>query len=202
MATIDHVTLEVTDPEAADVFHTAFLGPHDWLRVRASDAPAVGFRGFTLSLVVPVPADVDKLVAAAVAAGGKALKPAAKSLWGYGGVVRDPDGVIWTVASATKKDAGPATGRIDDVVLQLGVTDVGASKRFHVGRGLEVTRSYGRRYAEFAPPGSPVKLALLKRRALAKAAGVDPEGSGSHRLAIGSDAGAFTDPDGFVWEPA
>ena len=27
------------------------------------------------------------------------LKPARKSLWGYGGVVRSPDGTIWTVAS-------------------------------------------------------------------------------------------------------
>jgi catechol 2,3-dioxygenase-like lactoylglutathione lyase family enzyme len=31
-------------------------------------------------------------------------------------------------------------------------------------------------------------------------AGVSPEGTGSHRLTIGSDAGPFTDPDGFAWE--
>ena len=34
----------------------------------------------------------------------------------------------------------------------------------------------------------------------AKDAGVDPEGSGSHRITIRSDAGPFTDPDGFAWE--
>ena len=26
------------------------------------------------------------------------------------------------------------------------------------------------------------------------------DGSGSHRIVIGSDAGRFTDPDGFEWE--
>lgn len=26
------------------------------------------------------------------------------------------------------------------------------------------------------------------------------DGTGSHRIVIGSDAGAFTDPDGFAWE--
>jgi hypothetical protein len=28
------------------------------------------------------------------------------------------------------------------------------------------------------------------------------EGTGSHRIVIGSNAGPFTDPDGFVWETA
>jgi hypothetical protein len=28
---------------------------------------------------------------------------------------------------------------------------------------------------------------------------VSAEGSGSHRIAIDSDAGAFVDPDGFAW---
>jgi hypothetical protein len=85
-------------------------------------------------------------------------------------------------------------------VLQLGVADVAASKRFYVDRGLTVTKSYGRRYVEFDT--GPVKLTLNRRRALAKVAGVSPDGSGSHRLLIGSDAGPFTDPDGFVWEAA
>jgi hypothetical protein len=29
-----------------------------------------------------------------------------------------------------------------------------------------------------------------------------PGGTGSHRIVIGSDAGPFTDPDGFAWETA
>ncbi len=35
-----------------------------------------------------------------------------------------PDGTIWTVASSSKKDTGPATRQIDEIVLQLGATDV------------------------------------------------------------------------------
>ena len=82
----------------------------------------------------------------------------------------------------------------------MGVADVAASKRFYVDRGLPVAKSFGRKYVEFAT--AKVKLALYGRRALAKDAGVSPEGTGSHRIVIGSDAGAFTDPDGFVWEAA
>ena len=99
-------------------------------------------------------------------------------------------------------DPGPATRQIDQIVLLLGAADVAASKRFYVDRGLAVAKSFGRKYVEFTTPSSPVKLALYGHRALAKDAGVPPGGTGSHRLAIGSDAGPFTDPDGFAWEAA
>ena len=85
-------------------------------------------------------------------------------------------------------------------MLLLGVADVAASKRFYLERGLAVARSFGRKYVEFATPSAHVKLALYGRRALAKDAGVPPDGTGSHRIVIGSDAGPFTDPDGFAWE--
>jgi hypothetical protein len=65
-----------------------------------------------------------------------------------------------------------------------------------------VKRSFGGKYVVFDTPGSQVKLALYGRRALAKDAGVSPDGTGSHRIVIGSDAGPFTDPDGFSWEAA
>lgn len=126
------------------------------------------------------------------------LKAAAKSLWGYGGVVQAPDGTIWMLASSSKKDTGPTTRRIDAVVLQLGVTDMAVSKQFYLDHGLTVAKSYGNRYVELDT--APVKLTLNTRRALAKTAGVSPEGTGSHRLLTGSDIGAFTDPHGFVWE--
>jgi uncharacterized glyoxalase superfamily protein PhnB len=200
MTSIDHITLEVADPTAADRFCTDAFDLVGQVRFRASEAPTTGFRGFTLSLVVSQPATVNALMDAALDAGATSLKPAAKSLWGYGGALRAPDGTIWTVASSTKKDTGPATRQIDEFVLQLGAEDVAASKRFYVDRGLAVAKSYGRRYVEFATSSSPVKLALNKRRALAKVAGVSPDGTGSHRIAIGSDAGPFTDPDGFAWE--
>ena len=202
MTSIASVTLDVDDPEAAEQFYTAAFGPGTRVRLRASEAPTSGFRGFTLSLVVSQPADADLLIGAALDAGATALKPASKSLWGYGGVVRAPDGTIWKVASSAKKNKGPATRQVNETVLLLGVTDMAATKRFYVDHGLVVGRSFGSKYVEFDTPSSPVKLALYKRPALAKDAGVAPEGSGSHRLAIGVDAGPFTDPDGFAWESA
>ncbi|GAA0929630.1 glyoxalase [Virgisporangium aurantiacum] len=198
MTSIEHVTVEVTDPAIAERFYAA-LGLGTRVCVRASDAPTTGFRGFTLSLVVSQPSTVTGLVDTALDAGATTLKPAEKSLWGFGGVIRSPDGTIVTIASSSKKDTGPATTQIDDVVLQLGVAHVAASKRFYVDHGLAATKSYGRRFVEFGGSG-PISMALLKRRALAKAAGVSADGTGSHRIVVGSDAGPFTDPDGFVWQ--
>jgi predicted lactoylglutathione lyase len=199
---IASVTIEVSDPEAAHRFHTAF-GVDTHIRLRASEAHSTGFRGFTLALTVSGPATVDSFLGAAVVAGATVLKPAAKSLWGYGGVVQAPDGTIWKVATSAKKDTGPATREIDEIVLLLGVEDVKASTQFYVGRGLTVARSFGGKYAEFAPgESSPAKLALYKRRGLAKDLGVGADGTGSHRIVLGSTAGSFTDPDGFAWEAA
>ncbi len=200
MATIQTVTLEVADTAAAERFYTTAFGLGDQVRLGASEAPTTGFRGFTLSLTVAQPTDANLLIDAAVDAGATTLKPAAKSFWGYGGVVQAPDGTIWKVASSAKKDTGPASKQIDQIVLLLGVADVAATKRFYVDRGLAVAKSFGRKYVEFATSG-PVKLALYGHRALAKDAGVPADGTGSHRLIVGGDVGSFTDPDGFAWEP-
>jgi len=201
MTSIDAITLEVADLTAAERFYANAFGLGDRLRLRAAQGPATGFRGFTLSLTVSQPADVNVLFDAAVGAGATVLKPAAKSMWGYGGVVQAPDGTIWKVATSAKKDTGPATGQIDTIVLLLGATDVGASKQCYLDHGFTVAESFGRMYVEFASAGS-IKLALYRRRALAKDAGVSPEGTGSHRIAVSGAAEPFTDPDGFAWEAA
>jgi uncharacterized glyoxalase superfamily protein PhnB len=201
MTSIESVTLEVSDPTAATAFYTAAFGLGTQVRVRASDAPTAGFRGFTMSLIVSQPSTVSSLIDSALAAGATTLKPVQKSLWGYGGVVQAPDGAIWKLATSARKDTGPATRQIDQIVLLMAATDVAASKRFYVDHGLSVGKSLGR-YVEFAMPASPIKLGLYGRRALAKDAGVSPDGTGSHRLTVGSDAGPFTDPDGFAWEAA
>lgn len=198
---IESVTLEAPDPVAAAAFYDAVFGLGARLGVRAADdAPTSGFRGFTMSLVVPQPGNVDVLVKAALDHGATVLKATNKSFWGYGGVVRAPDGAIWKVATSAKKDKGPATREVDDVVLLLGVSDVKASKRFYVGQGLTVAKSFGSKYVEFEAAGAPVKLALYGRKALSKDAGVDPDGAGAHRIAITHQGAAFSDPDGFVWE--
>jgi predicted lactoylglutathione lyase len=201
MTSLEYVTLEVDDPAAAERFYASAFDLGSRVRLRASAAPTSGFRAFTLSLVVAQPATVDAFVRAALGAGATSLKPAAKQFWGgYSGVVQAPDGTIWKVATPSKKNTGPATREIDEIALLLGVADFAASKRFYVDHGLDVAKSFARTYVEFAAASGHIKLGLYKRRALAKDAGVSPDGSGSHRLAIGSDAGPFTDPDGFAWE--
>jgi predicted lactoylglutathione lyase len=202
MTSIASITLEAADPQAAADFYAEAFDLNGHLGVRAAEAPTIGFRGFTLSLVVAQPSTVDALLGSALDAGATALKPARKSFWGYGGVVQAPDGAIWKVATSAKKDKGPATRAVDDVVLLLGVADVKASKRFYVEHGLAVAKSFGGKYVEFEAGGSPVKLALYRRDALAKDAGVAADGSGSHRIAIAAGAGSFVDPDGFAWEAA
>jgi uncharacterized glyoxalase superfamily protein PhnB len=199
--TITSLTLEVRDPAASQRFYAAGLGLGDRIRARASDPHPSGFRGFTISLVVGQPSTVDSLFASATAAGATTLKPVAKGMWGYGGVVQDNDGVVWKLATSSKKEKGPATRKIDDLVLLIGAADLGASKRFYVDHGLSVKRSFPGRYAEFDAPVGGVKLALYPGRAgLAKDAGVAPEGEGPHGIAVNSNAGEFSDPDGFGWE--
>ncbi|WP_299538021.1 glyoxalase [uncultured Streptomyces sp.] len=199
---IETVTLGAADPAAAERFLADAFGLDARIGVRACAEPTDGFRGFTLALTVGRPATVDSFLGSAVEAGATVLKPASRSMWGYGGVVRAPDGTIWKVATSAKKDTGPAERRIDELVLLLGVADVAASKRFYVGQGLTVSRSFGRVYAEFEAGDGPVKPALYRRRALAKDLGVAPEGTGARHIFLGCAGGPFTDPDGFAWESA
>ena len=199
MTSINAITLEVLDTTSAKEFYTDAFGLDGEVLLQTSDAPTTGFRGFTLSLIVSQPANAKLLIDAALEAGATELKPLTKSMWGYGGVVQAPDGTIWKVATSSKKDTGPATKAIDQIVLLLGVADVSASKRFYVDHGFTVGKSFASMYVEFESASSPVKLALYRRRALAKDAGVPVDGTGSHRLVVNSDAGQFTDPDGFPW---
>lgn len=198
---IDSITLGAADPEASARFSRDAFDLDDRVRTTQTDAATDGFRGYTLSLVAPQPANVAALFDAAVAAGAAILKPLAKSLWGFGGAVQAPDGAIWNLVTSNRKDSAPASRAFDHVVLLLGVEDVSASKRFYTERGLAVGKSFGG-YVDFDVPGSPIGLGLYRRRALAKSAGVSPEGSGSHRIRIGGDGGAFVDPDGFEWDAA
>lgn len=58
-----------------------------------------GFGGFTLAHNVRSKAEVDALLARAVANGGTLQKPAHDAFWGgYSGYFRDPDGHPWEVA--------------------------------------------------------------------------------------------------------
>ena len=57
-----------------------------------------GFAGFTLAHNVDSEAAVDTLLAEAVAAGARLVRPADKVFWGgYRGYFADPDGFLWEV---------------------------------------------------------------------------------------------------------
>jgi catechol 2,3-dioxygenase-like lactoylglutathione lyase family enzyme len=201
MTSLDSLTIDVADLSAATAFYDTAFGLGDRLRFREQQPASSGFRGFTISLLVAQPANVGALFDAAVAIGGTSIKPVNRSLWGVGAVVQAPDGAIWKIATSAKKDAAPASRDVDSMVLLVAASDVGATKAFYADRGFEVGKSFGK-YVEFATPGSPIGFGLYGRRALAKDAGVGPEGSGSHRLSIAGSAGAFVDPDGFEWTAA
>lgn len=197
---IESVSLEVTDPEAALRFYTSF-GVQDRISLTASGSPSSGFRGFTLAVNVAQPANVDLYLNAAVEAGATVLKPAGKSLWGYGGVVQAPDGTMWKIATSAKKDTSAAMRKIDAIILLLGVDDVRTSKKFYVEKGMVVKSSFGGTYADFTS-GTPdlISLALYKRSGLAKDLGVAIGGTGSHQIILTSTPSqAFADPDNFEW---
>ncbi|WP_403020873.1 glyoxalase [Salinibacterium sp. GXW1014] len=198
MTSIAHLTIE-TDNGSGREFYTDALALGELVQVQPTAEPSSGFRGFTLGLVTAQPDDVDALMSDALAAGATELKPAAKSLWGYGGVVQAPDGTIVTLASESKKNTGPVTREVSSVVLQLGVADVVGSRRFYEGKGFTVAKSYGRKYAELDT--GRISLTLNRRRDLAKNAGVAEDGAGSHRIRIAGSS-AFTDPDGYAWVAA
>ena len=70
----------------------------------AADAGAAadggGFRGFTLSYIVPSEERVDAVLAEAERAGGAIAKKAEGQPWGgYSGYFADPDGYLWKVAA-------------------------------------------------------------------------------------------------------
>lgn len=195
--TIASLTIEADDTASARSFYIEALGL-DAVDIRESSDPTSGFRGFTISLITSQPGNAVALFDAAVAAGAEVLKPARKSFWGFGGVVQAPDGTILKFACSAKKDTEPVAKAYDQITLLLGVSDVAATRDFYVSKGFHVAKSYGSKYTEFA--GDGIALALYGRKAAAKDAGLPAEGTGSHRLAVHSSAGAFTDPDGFTWE--
>jgi hypothetical protein len=198
MTTITQILIESEDPDSSARFFAEALGLGERIRARGTDAPSTGFRGATVSLVVPDPVVADAFMDAGTAAGATEVKPAKRGLFGYGGTLRAPDGTLVTVASSAKKPTGAAPGTIDELVVQLGVAAVAPAREFYVARGTEVAQSYGGKYTSFAT--GAISLALLKRPALAKAAGVEAHGSGSARLVLLGDLGELTDPDGFRWE--
>jgi uncharacterized protein len=122
-ARISFVTLGVTDLERSTRFYEAGLGlprlkspptvaffemGRTWLalyprHLLAADAgmppDGSGFPGFALAHNVRSPAEADRLLQDAAAAGGRIVKPGQRTDWGgYAGYFADPDGFLWEVA--------------------------------------------------------------------------------------------------------
>ena len=76
------------------------LYPWDALAEDAQQTPTRGgFAGVTLAYNGRSKAEVDQVLARAVAAGAKLVKPAQQVFWGgYSGYFADPDGHLWEVA--------------------------------------------------------------------------------------------------------
>lgn len=85
-------------------FHAGGLLVALWGRQALADDAGIvnsrpGFSGVALAWNGRSAADVDAVLAEAVAAGGKLVKPGQKTFWGgYAGFFADPDGHLWEVA--------------------------------------------------------------------------------------------------------
>ena len=122
-ARISMITLGVADLEKSIKFYEEGLGfpkldsPPEvafftlngtWLGLYSREALAEdamvsseghGFNSFTLAHNVASEAEVDEVMAQALAAGATLAKPAQKVFWGgYSGYFKDPDGHLWEVA--------------------------------------------------------------------------------------------------------
>ena len=119
---ISTLTLGVADLERSVRFYQEGLGlprresppeiafftmGNTWLSLYAREALAEdagvpadgrGFPGFSIGHTVSTREEVDRVLAAALAAGAKLTSPAQDRFWGgYSGYFRDPDGYSWEI---------------------------------------------------------------------------------------------------------
>lgn len=222
MLSLDAITLGVPDVSAAlefyttvyrpssngqvpevrlDMHGTGHIGLHgaDTMAAEARvKATTSGFRGYILSYIVSQPSEVVALLDAAVQRGASVLKPAKKSLFGgFSAAYQAPDGSIWKLSAASKKDKGAAGDPPipTETAVLLGVNDPNVSKAFYVALGMKVDRDYGNKYIDFAPAPGTGRLGLMQRPVLAKDVGVKADGDGFRRLVFYHQAKSRTEVD-------
>lgn len=222
---LDTVALATPDLPAARAFYTTALAPTATDRGHAIDldlpgagrfslteagtlaatagvAPSTdGFRGFVLTYILTQPTEVSAVMAGAVQHGAELLKPAKKALFGsFSGALRTPDGAVWKLAASSGKDTGPAatSPQPTETTLILGVADVKVSKAFYAALGMTVDRDYGGKYVDFRPADGATRLCLMQRGALAKDAGVSPDGGGFPGMVLDHRAGSPAEVDALL----
>jgi uncharacterized protein len=90
----EHVTFFQAGPVILSLYGRAALADDAHIAV-----PAAGPAAVTIAHNVGSDAEVDAVLAQAVAAGATLLKPGQKVFWGgYSGYFADPDGHLWEVA--------------------------------------------------------------------------------------------------------
>jgi len=89
----------------------SWLGLYGWDDLAADagmPAEGNGFRGMALAHNVGSKAEVDRILAQALQAGGRLVQPARDTDWGgYSGYFSDPDGHLWEVAWNPHMTVGP-----------------------------------------------------------------------------------------------
>ncbi|MFF2850152.1 VOC family protein [Streptomyces sp. NPDC058001] len=225
--TLDIITIGVPQVAAARAFyastfsaeatgtddgHTAGLDLHgtgqldlrqiEALATDSATTPATsGFRGYVLSSIVTRPAEVKALLDAAAEHGATVVKPAKKEFFGeFAAVYRAPDGAVWKLAAATKKDKDPVPDppKPTETAVFLGVAEPKASKVFYEALGMRVDRDYGDKFIDFTIADGVCRLGLLPHKALAKDAGVDDQGDGFSALVLTHTATSRTEIDNLV----
>ncbi|TDQ53249.1 VOC family protein [Actinorugispora endophytica] len=218
---LDTITLGVPQVETAHAFYTAAFSPGvvgdeldlhgtgrlalrriDALAADAGTDPATsGFRGYVLSAIVDQPGEVEALLANATANGATVVKPAKKQLFGeFTAVYRAPDGAVWKLATAAKKNTGPLRTPVkpSETALYLGVARPKESKVFYEALGMSVDRDYGDKFVDFTVTGGACRLGLMTRKALAKDTGVDEGGSGFPAVGLTHTAASRDDVDALL----
>jgi len=219
--TLDSITLGVPDVDGAGGFYASrsseaagqdnsptinlrgggslALHPVESLADEVGAAPATnGFRGYVLSSIVTQPNEVEALLDSAVRSGATLVKPAKKQFFGeFAATYRAPDGAVWKLAAASKKNATPAAAQPTPTenAVYLGVASPKSSLPFYSALGMTVDNDYGDKFIDFTVPEGSYRLGLLPRAGLAKDVGVDEKGEGFAAIVLTHRAPSRDDVD-------
>ena len=221
--TLDTITLGVPQAEAAYNFYVSAFSPPDaadngqldlhgtgQLALRHldslaseanTDAATSGFRGCVMSSIVSSPGEVEALLEAATAAGARVIKPAKKQLFGeFTAVYEAPDGAVWKLAAASKKDTAPVPHppKPIETAIYLGVAKPKTSKVFYKQLGMSPYHDYGDKFIDFTIANGQCRLGLLPRKGLAKDVGVDENGDGFSTVVLTHTAASRDEVDALL----